>query len=259
MRKPLYVQAIQMNQRVFLAGASGAIGRRLIPLLVQAGYKVIGMSRSESKADLIRDLGAEPVIGNALDYASILAAVWVAKPRTVIHQLTDLPAGLDPSLMGEAIRRNAQLRDVGTRNLVRAAFVAGAEHMVAQSIAWAYAPGNEPHGEGDPLDLHAGGDRSVSVLGVAALERSTLSGALRGCVLRYGRFYGPGTGSDAPLPGFPSVHVDAAAHAALLAAMQGAAGIFNIAEPSPLVSSDRAQNALGWDFGFRAQYAESAA
>src|SRR5690349_3470737 len=159
-----------MSQRVFLAGASGAIGRRLIPLLVQAGYQVTGTTRSRDKKALIRDLGAEPVLADAFDYDGLLAAVCLARPSIVIHQLTDLPAGPDASVMSAAIARNARLRDEGTRNLARAAFVAGARQLVAQSIAWAYAEGREPHRENDPLDLAASGDRAVSVKGVAALE-----------------------------------------------------------------------------------------
>lgn len=241
-----------MSRRIFLAGASGAIGRRLLPLLVQAGEQVSGMTRSAAKADLISGLGAEPVVADVFDLNATVAAVCAARPEIVIHQLTDLPAGLDPSRMREAIARNARLRDEGTRNLARAAFLVGARHLVVQSIAWAYAPGRGPHREEDPLDLAAGGDRAVSVKGVAALERWSLSCPVPACVLRYGRIYGPGTGSDAAVTDFPSVHVDAAAHAAVLATRSGATGIFNVAEPSPLVCSDKARDELGWDFAFRA-------
>lgn len=243
---------IPMNKRIFLAGATGAIGRRLIPLLVEDGYHVTGMTRSEDRTDAIRSLGAEPVVANVLDYEVTLAAVTAARPDIVIHQLTDLPAGLDPSQMSQAIARNAKLRDEGTHNLVRAAVAAGAGHLVVQSIAWAYAPGREPHGEDDPLDVDAAGDRAVSVGGVSALERCSLSGGVPACVLRYGRIYGPGTGSDGPAAGFPTVHVDAAAHAALLAARVSATGIFNIADSTPLVSSEKAKTALQWSDSFRA-------
>jgi nucleoside-diphosphate-sugar epimerase len=241
-----------MSQRIFLAGASGAIGRRLVPLLRQAGYAVTGMTRSASKAELIRQLGAEPAIADAFDYAATEAAIRAAGPAIVIHQLTDLPAGLDPARMSEAIARNARLREEGTHNLVRAAAAAGVRQLVVQSIAWAYAPGPTPHRESDPLDLGAEGDRAISVHGVAALERWALSGPLPACVLRYGRLYGPGTGSDAAMAGFPAVHVDAAAQAAVLAAGAGARGIFNVAEPSDLVCSDRARDVLGWQATFRA-------
>ena len=107
--------------------------------------------------------------------------------------------GLEPGRMAEAIARNAHIRDEGTRNLLTAAAAAGARRVVAQSIAWAYAPGPEPHRESDPLDLGAVGSRAVSVRGIAALEYWILnSPPLAGVVLRYGQFYGPGTGVDAP-------------------------------------------------------------
>jgi nucleoside-diphosphate-sugar epimerase len=121
------------------------------------------------------------------------------QPEIVIHQLTDLPQGLAPARMGEAVNRNALIRSEGTRNLVAASLRAGATRMVAQSIAWAYAPGPEPHVESDLLDLHADGARAVSVGGVAILEEAVLnSPPLEGVVLRYGQIYGPGTGSEGP-------------------------------------------------------------
>jgi hypothetical protein len=123
--------------------------------------------------------------------------------------------------------------------------------MVAQSIAWAYAPGPEPHGEEDPLDAAAEGSRRISVGGVVALEDRTLrSPPLEGLVLRYGQLYGPGTGSDAPTGSAP-LHVDAAAYAALLALDRGAPGAFNIAEPNAYAATTKARADLGWDAAFR--------
>jgi nucleoside-diphosphate-sugar epimerase len=240
-----------MGHRIFLAGASGAIGRRLAPLLKEAGHHTFGTTRFETKADELRGLGVEPVVVDVFDASALARALTGVRPDVVIHQLTDLPPGLDPSRMGEAIIRNARIRDEGTGNLVRAAIAAGARRLVAQSIAWAYRAGPEPHSESDPLDTEAEGNRGISVRGVIALEAWTLnSPPLAGVVLRYGQLYGPGTGADAATGSAP-VHVDAAAHAALLAVDRGAPGPFNIAEPNAQVATERARTELGWDAAFR--------
>ena len=176
-----------MSYRIFLAGASGAIGSRLTPLLLSAGHYVCGSTRSKSKADALRSLGADPVVVDVFDAAALSRAVASARPDVVIHQLTDLPKDLDPREMGAAIVRTARIRSEGTRNLVSAAIAAGALRLVAQSIAWAYAPGAEPHAETDPLDAGAEGDGRINVQGLIALEDLTLkSPPLDGLVLRYG-------------------------------------------------------------------------
>jgi nucleoside-diphosphate-sugar epimerase len=148
--------------------------------------------------------------------------------------------------MDEAIRRNARLRAEGTRNLVDAAVAAGARRLIAQSIAWAYAPGPEPHVENDPLDIDAQGARAISVGGIVALERAVLEAPLEGIVLRYGQLHGPGTGTDAATGASP-VHVDGAARAALLAVDHGTRGAYTIAEPNPHVDTAKARKELGWD------------
>ena len=152
-----------MSYRVLLAGATGVIGKRLAPLLRDAGYEVAGTTRSAAKAEMLRALGVEPVVVDVFDAEAMSQAVVALRPDVVIHQLTDLPKGLDASRMAEGIARNARIRDEGTRNLVRAATAGGARRLVAQSIAWAYAPGPEPHPERDPLDLEAEGSRALSV------------------------------------------------------------------------------------------------
>jgi nucleoside-diphosphate-sugar epimerase len=234
-----------MAHRILLAGATGAIGRRLTPLLRDAGHYVAGTTRSAAKADALRALGAEPIVVDVFDADALSRAAMAVRPDLVIHQLTDLPPGLDPARMGAAVAGNARIRDEGTRNLVRAALAAGAHRFIAQSIAWAYAPGGEPHTEDDPLDTGADGSRAISVGGVIALEAQTLhSPPLVGVVLRYGQLYGPGTGADTPAGASP-VHVDAAAYAALLAVDRGA-GIYNVAEPNDQVSTDKVRTELGW-------------
>jgi nucleoside-diphosphate-sugar epimerase len=240
-----------MSHRIFLAGATGAIGQRLVPLLRAAGHDVAGTTRVDAKAATLRALGAEPVVVDVFDADALKRAVAAFRPDIVIHQLTDLPPALDPTKMADALVRNARIRDEGTRNLVQATLAAGARRMIAQSIAWIYAPGTAPHHESDPLKVEADGSYNVSIAGVVALETQTLqSPPLDGIVLRYGQLYGPGTGRDAP-EGTAPLHVDAAAHAALLAIEHGEPGIYNIAEPNDLIATDKARRNLGFDARFR--------
>ena len=235
---------------VFLAGAGGAVGRRLAPLLVEAGYRVVGSTRSAARVESLAALGIEAVQVDVFDEAALTAAMTAARPEIVIHQLTDLPYGLDPALMEEGLVRNARIRVDGTRNLIAAARAAGARRLIAQSIAWLYAPGPEPHGEDDALD--AVKPASVTLEGVLALERQVLEAApLEGIVLRYGMFYGPGTGSTERSGGPARVHVDAAAQAALLAIDRARPGVYNIADPGDYLSSEKARRDLGWTPDFR--------
>ncbi len=237
-------------KRVFLAGATGAIGRRMLPLLREAGYEVTGTTRVASKAAELRAAGITPAIVDVFDAAALGAAMLAARPDVVVHQLTDLPQGLKPELMAEGLIRNARVRIEGTRNLVEAALRAGARRFIAQSIAFVYAPGREPHDESDPLNSPAEEPWRTTMEGVVTLERlTTSSGGFDGLVLRYGMFYGPGTGFEAV--GKPAVHVDAAAQAAMLAIVRGTPGIYNIAEDDGAVSIAKARRELGWDPGFK--------
>ena len=239
-----------MSKSVFLAGASGAVGRRLAPLLVSEGWRVVGTTRSADKAAVLRSLGVEPVVVDVFDASALAAAIATARHEVVVHQLTDLPPGLDPALMAEATARNARIRDEGTRNLVGAAVRAGVRRFVAQSVAFAYAGARLPHNEDDPLAVDAEGRAGVSAPGVASLERHVLEAPLIGVVLRYGRLYGPGTGFDAP-SGRAPLHVDAAAKAAALAVGNGPPGIYNVAEDDGAVTSEKAKRELGWTAGWR--------
>src|SRR5690348_18149919 len=133
-----------MGHRIFLAGASGVIGQRLVPLLIEAGHHVTGMGRSVQSGDALRALDAEYRAVDVFDADALRKAMVTTRPEIVIHQLTDLPSSLDPALMQAAISRNARIRDEGTRNLVAGAIAAGARRIIAQSIAWAYAPGTPP-------------------------------------------------------------------------------------------------------------------
>jgi len=240
-----------MSEKIFLAGAAGAVGTALVPLLVEAGYTVYGSTRRAERAHALEARGARPVIVDVFDAAALSLALKRIAPTAVIHQLTDLPRDLDPRLMADAAHGNARVRTEGTRNLVAAALAAGSRRLVAQSIAWMYAPGPLPHIEEHPLDLEADGIRRVSLDGVVALERSVLGTAgLTGTVLRYGQLYGPGTSSSGPKGACP-VHVEAAAWAAVLALRHAQGGIFNIAEDSPELSSEKAKRELGWHASLR--------
>jgi nucleoside-diphosphate-sugar epimerase len=240
-----------MSEKLFLAGATGAIGAALVPLLLNAQYVVYGTTRRPERAKALEARGVIPVVIDVFDSAALTSALMRIAPSSVIHQLTDLPPNLDPRAMPEAVVRNARLRNDGTRHLVAAALAAGCRRLVAQSIAWAYAPGPKPHTEDHPLDLAADGIRCTTVRGIAALEQATLGASpMIATVLRYGQIYGPGTARSEPAGASP-VHVEAAAWAALLAVHRSPGGIFNITEDNPDVSSAKAQRDLGWNAGLR--------
>ncbi|MCF5648797.1 NAD(P)H-binding protein [Pseudomonas syringae] len=235
-----------MSRKVFVAGASGVIGRALLKLLVAADYSVYGATRRAEKVKDIEATGATAVVVDVYDAERLNKELVRIQPWAVIHQLTDLPRGLSPELMANAVENNARIRTEGTRNLVAAARAAGATRLIAQSIAWAYRPGDTPYLETCPLDVEAQGSRGISVGGVAALEQQVLSEpTLNGTVLRYGQLYGPDTGTDEPT-GTSPVHVEAAARAALLALQTEQIGIFNITQDSPTVSNEKAKRILGW-------------
>jgi nucleoside-diphosphate-sugar epimerase len=237
--------------KIFLAGAGGAIGRRLTPLLAAAGHNVTGTTRSSAKAAAIRTLGAEPVVVDVFDSEALMRALAAAAPDVVIHQLTDLNSAPGTPGYAASQERNVHLRRDGTRHLMQAAKAAGARRAIVQSIAFVYAPGPGIRVESDPLDVNGEGTRALTVSGVLAMEAAaTATPGVDGVVLRYGYLYGAGTWYDAPVKP-PSVHVDAAAHAALLAVDTGAPGIYNIAEDDGSASSDKAKRELGFDAAFR--------
>jgi len=235
-----------MADTIFLAGATGAVGSALAPLLIDAGFTVYGSTRKAQRAGQLEEAGIVPVVVDVFDSAALTGALMRIKPQSVIHKLTDLPRGLDPSQMAQAVVNNARIRNEGTRNLVAAARAAGSRRLVAQSIAWAYRAGTRPYDETSPLDVDAPAPRSISVQGVVALEKWVLEAdGVIGTVLRYGQIYGPGTGADVPNGASP-LHVEAAAAAALLALQRSHGGIYNIAEDEADVSSAKAKRELGW-------------
>jgi nucleoside-diphosphate-sugar epimerase len=241
--------------RVFLAGAAGVIGRRLVPLLLAAGHEVTGTARTPERADAIAATGATPVVVEALDAAALSAAVEQARPEVVINELTALPQRWEPRKPGFYAPTN-QLREEGTRNLLAAAATAGARRLIWQSISFAYAAGDRPEvkDEDAPLALSAPPPFGDGVRVIAEMERSVVDAG--GLVLRYGWFYGPGTyngeggsltddvrrrrfpivGSGAGLWSF--VHVDDAAAATAIAVERGAPGVYNVVDDEPAALRD---------------------
>jgi nucleoside-diphosphate-sugar epimerase len=239
--------------RIFLAGATGAMGRQLVPLLVTEGNEVVGATRSPAKVDELRAAGVEPVVLDALDAGAVRTAVADAHPEVVIHELTALPQRIDPRKMERDFALNDRLRSEGTRHLVDAARAAGARRIIAQSVAFGYAPGppGTVHVESDPLlpasEAHHSFRRSAQAL--ADLERAVLDAD--GLVLRYGYFYGPGTaitrngsmGHDVarrrlPIVGRGSgvwsfVQIEDAARATVAALGRGEAGAYNVVDDHP--------------------------
>ena len=178
----------EQSLRIFLAGASGVIGQRLIPLLVQAGHVVGGMTRSSGKRELLRHLGAEPILCDVFDREALVQAVRDFNPDVVLNELTDLPD--DVAQIGALADLNARIRTEGTQNLIEAARQSASPKILAQSVAW---------------QLPDGPDAQA----VAELERAVL--AEGGVVLRYGQFYGPGTYNEQQIPAEPRVSIDRAA------------------------------------------------
>ena len=162
--------------RVLVAGATGVVGRRIVPLLLRRGDRVTGLTRSAARAAVLRAAGVDPIVVDVVDAKALTDAVRAAEPEVVLHQLTDL-AGQDRAA-------NARLRTIGTRNLVDAARAAGTRRIVAQSIAFGYHDGPDPATEDVPL--------RAGLAGVPELE-SAVAELPEWVVLRYGLFYGPGT------------------------------------------------------------------
>ncbi len=233
------------SHRVLVAGASGVVGRALVPILIDRGFVVLGTTRSAPRAAGLRASGATPFVIDVFDRERLIELIRDAGPDVVIHQLTDLTTR-DGQLIGtDKLARNARLRDVGTANLVEAAEAAGVRRVIAASVAWLEHPAGRAYDERELVEPGDDSAASVTANGVAALERRVMSALTEGIVLRYGRLYGPGTGlTDEPPP--PAVHVEAAAWAAALAVDRGTPGVYNVADDVGQVASHKARESLGW-------------
>jgi nucleoside-diphosphate-sugar epimerase len=239
--------------RVFVAGATGAIGRQLVPRLVEAGHKVHGMTRSESKQAMLRELGAVPVVADALDPDQVAEAVGRARPEVIVHQLTALAGKGLRGLKRRAAMTN-RVRIEGTGHLLSAGKAVGVRRFVAQSIGMGlYArTGGPVKSEEDPLDPAFPGKLREGAVGIRHLEQAVLdAGWTEGIVLRYGAFYGPGTGMGPggemyemvrkrrfPLVGggggvWSFIHIADAAEATVAAVEHGSRGIYNVVDDDP--------------------------
>ncbi|HEX2087680.1 MAG TPA: NAD(P)-dependent oxidoreductase [Solirubrobacteraceae bacterium] len=237
--------------RVFVAGATGAIGRPLVPRLLAAGHEVVGMTRSPQRAEALRAAGAEAAVCDAFDADALGRALREARPEVVVNELTDIPPALNPRRYESQMAGLNRIRTEGYRNLAAAARDAGARRLVAQSIAFIYAPGEGPASEEDPVWHDAPEPFATTLRATLEGERTVLESGLEPLVLRYGWFYGPGTqyapdggtlamvrarrypivGDGAGVHSF--VHVDDAADATVAAVASSATGILNVVDDEP--------------------------
>jgi nucleoside-diphosphate-sugar epimerase len=244
--------------RVFVAGASGAIGRQLVPRLIDAGHEVHGMTRSESKQAMLDELGAVPVVADALDPDQVAEAVARAKPDVIVHELTAIGA-VDPSEFDRDFAPTNRLRTEGTDHLLSAGQAVGAQRFVAQSNgAYSYArTGDGLKSEEDPLDPTPPRQQRETVAALRHLEEAVLGADwTEGIVLRYGILYGPGTmlmrgevmfemvrEGKLPIIGdgrgvWSFVHIADAAEATVAAVDHGSRGIYNVVDDEPAPAAE---------------------
>lgn len=224
--------------KIFVAGAAGAIGRLLLPKLVEAGHEVVGLTHKKENRVIIEKCGAQAVIADVFDREAIFASIRTVQPEVVMHQLT--------SLSQRNFSDNSKIRIEGTRNIVDASLAIGVEQIIAQSISWAYEAGEEPATEEIPLDLMASEPRKRTIEGICSLEK-TVAEIPNHVILRYGMLYGQGTWYDTN--GFMTeeirqgrvtatdavvsfLHVEDAANAAVLA-LNWPSGPVNIVDDEP--------------------------
>jgi nucleoside-diphosphate-sugar epimerase len=244
--------------RIFLAGGTGAVGRPLLELLIGDGHDVVVLTRSEERARMVSNAGADPVLGDAMDRPALHAAVLAAKPDVVIDQMTSLPQRVRIRGMRAFYKKQAPLREMGSGALLRAAEAAGAKRLIAQSVAFIYAP-DTPGLKSENARIWSDGPAPIGpVLAGAAAHDERVVGTrkLEGVVLRYGVFYGPGTHFAAgngfhhdvmkrrlPIVGsglgrWSLIHVADAARACLVALDTGDSGIYNLVDDEPASVSD---------------------
>jgi nucleoside-diphosphate-sugar epimerase len=245
--------------KVFVAGATGALGRPLVRQLVERGHEVTGMTRSESKRELLRELGAKPAVADALDPDAVARVVAEAAPDVIVHQMTAIEPSFNPRHMEEAFAATNRLRTEGTDHMLAAGRAVGLKRFVAQSFApWPYArTGGMVKSENDPLDSTPPAQVRTTVEAIKYLEKA-VTGAdwTEGIALRYGGFYGPGTSLGLNPPGeqiemirqrklplagrgtgvWSFIHIEDAASATVEAVEHGTRGIYNVVddEPAPI-------------------------
>jgi nucleoside-diphosphate-sugar epimerase len=245
----------ELMMRVFVAGATGAIGKQLVPRLVEAGHEVHGMTRSESKQAMLHELGAVPVVADALDPDQVAEAVGRARPDVIVHQLTALGSidSLNPRHLERAVAPTNRLRTEGTDHLLSAGQAVGVRRFVAQSNFASYArTGGPVKSEEDPFDPSPAREMREGAAAIRHLEEAVLGARwTEGIVLRYGAFYGPGTsmapGGELsemirkrkfPLVGdgggvWSFIHVTDAAEATVVAVEHGSRGVYNVVDDDP--------------------------
>lgn len=240
--------------KIFVAGAAGAIGRRLVPQLVANGHHVTATTRSRAKLGELRALGAEPVTLDGLDGAAVGEAVSRAEPEVIVHQMSALAGGTNLKKFDKWFATTNRLRTTGTQHLLAAAEAAGVERFVAQSYTgWTNArSGGRVKTEEDALDPDPAKHQRESIAGIRFVERTVPAAVPEGIVLRYGNFYGPGASEELvdlvrkrqmPLIGdgagvWSWIHLDDAAAATVAAVERGEAGVYNIVDDEPAPVSD---------------------
>jgi 2-alkyl-3-oxoalkanoate reductase len=240
--------------RVFVAGANGAVGKRLVPMLVASGHEVTGTTTSQKGADAVRVMGATPVVVDGLDAAGIGEAVARAEPDAIIHEMTALSGTPDFRHFDRWFALTNRLRTEGTENLLAAAKATGVKRFVAQSFTgWSNSrEGSWIKTEGDPLDENPVTDQTETLAAIKFLERAVLGAPLEGIVVRYGGLYGPGSSETLaeilrkrmfPVIGngagiVSSTHVDDAAGGTVAALERGRRGIYNIVDDDPAPSRE---------------------
>jgi nucleoside-diphosphate-sugar epimerase len=246
--------------KILVAGATGALGKQLVPRLLAAGHQVVGMTRSESKRDALRTMGATPVVADALDPDQVARAVAEASPQAIIHELTALSGRLDLRRFDRAFAETNRLRTEATDHLLSAGRALGVRRFLAQSFAgWPYArEGAAVKDEQEPFDPNPPEAVRDLLAAIRHLEEAVIGAEwTEGIVLRYGGFYGPGTSLDGPgseqveairkrlfpLIGngagvWSFIHIEDAAEATLAALERGRRGIYNVVDDEPARASD---------------------
>jgi nucleoside-diphosphate-sugar epimerase len=249
----------EVVMKVFVAGATGAIGRQLIPMLVQRGHEVAATTRTPEKAAALRTMGAEPVVADALDREAIVDAVVRAAPEAVVHQATALTGVFNLKHFSRTFEQTNRLRTLGTDHLLEGARAAAARRFVAQGFAgWPYASdGPAPKTEEDPFEPSPPEEMRSTVDAIWHLEGAVLGAEdLEGVVLRYGGFYGPGTSlgvggamvegvrkRQIPIVGDGAgetsfLHIADATAATVVALERGATGVYNVVDDEPAPAAE---------------------